>query len=277
MKRISRPKKRVSAASSNGSAGKPLSAEVLSKYFPTLKPEKLERLADEMLLVRFSRGDRILGEHRSTTDMFLVLKGAVAITWQHDSRHQVLVALLAPGEIFGDASLLPEMAQGLNGYAFADSLVARIDSTTLVDILLGVELQAFKTATVMTIGWLAKTLMRYIKMFQMSPRERLVIALIEIGAKFGVRDSRGLILNLPMTQRDLAALLGASRQKINEYWGELVRAGAVINLGRQIVLVPQKLAVLVGNPALCHPAHGTHSAGGSHNGSVLARREQLHQ
>ena len=145
-----------------------------------------------MSLVRFKRGDRILIERQSASDIFLVLKGAIAITWQHDSRHQVLVALLAPGETFGDSSSsMPEMAHGLNGYAFANSLVARIDSARMVEILLGVELRAFKAATEMTVGWSAKALMRYIKMFHMSPRERLVVALIEIGSKFGVRDSRG--------------------------------------------------------------------------------------
>lgn len=278
MKRLRRPKQRTSDPSLSRSAERPLDVQTLSKHFPTLEPDKLERLAREMSLVRFKRGDRILVEPHSPADIFLVLKGAIAISWQHDSRHQVLVALLAPGEIFGAASLLPEMAQGLNGYAFANSLVAKIDSTRLVDILLGVEMREFKSATEMTVGWSADTLMRYIKMFHMSPRERLVIALIEIGTKFGVRDSRGLILNLPMTQKDLADLLGASRQKINEYWGELVRSGAVINLGRQIVLVPEKLVALIGNPGLpAHMAPRAHTAARSHNGSGLSRREHIHQ
>jgi CRP-like cAMP-binding protein len=277
MKRLRRPATRISDSWSTGSAEKPLEAQTLSKHFPTLKRDKLERLAGEMSLVRFKRGDRILTEAHSPADVFLVLKGAIAITWQHGSRHQVLVALLAPGEIFGDSSSLPEMAQGLNGYAFANSLVARIDSTKLVDILLGVELRAFKAATEMTVGWSAKALMRYIKMFHMPPRERLVIALVEIGAKFGVRDSRGLILNLPMTQKDLADLLGASRQKVNEYWGELVRLGAVINLGRQLILVPEKLVALIGNPGLPpHTNTRTHSSARSHNGSAHSRREQMH-
>ena len=139
--------------------------------------------------MRLKRGDRILVDLRHATDIFLVLKGAIAITWQHDSRHQVLVTLLAPGEIFGVSSLMPEMAQGLKGYAFANSLVATIDSTRLMDIMLGVELGAFKSAMEMTVGWSAETLMRYIRMFHLSPRDRLVIALIEMGAKFGVRDS----------------------------------------------------------------------------------------
>ena len=277
MKRLRRPATRISDSLSSGSAEKPLDIHALSKHFPALKPDKLERLARQMSLVRFKRGDRILAEAHSPADVFLVLKGAIAITWQHGSRHQVLVALLAPGEIFGDSSSLPEMAQGLNGYAFANSLVARIDSTKLVDILLGVELRAFKAATEMTVGWSAKALMRYIKMFHMPPRERLVIALMEIGAKFGVRDSRGLILNLPMTQKDLADLLGASRQKVNEYWGELVRLGAVISLGRQLILVPEKLVALIGNPGLRpHADSRAQSSAKSHNGSAHSRREHMH-
>ena len=276
MKHLKPKKRRPLGSLLNGSAEKPLDVHELSKHFPALQRDKLERLASEMSVVRFKRGDRILVEPQAS-DVFLVLKGAIAITWQHDSRHQVLVALLAPGEIFGDSSSLPEMAQGLNGYAFANSLVARIDSTRLVDILLGVDLRAFKAATEMTVGWSAKALMRYIKMFHMPPRERLVIALVEIGAKFGVRDSRGLILNLPMTQKDLADLLGASRQKVNEYWGELVRLGAVINLGRQLILVPDKLVALIGDPGVrYHAPADKHFAGKSHDVAALSRREQMH-
>ena len=271
-------RKRSSDSPVKGSVEKPVEVQTLFKHFPALRADQLERMAGAMSLARFKRGERILVERPSAADIFLVLKGALAITWQHDSRHQVLVALLAPGEIFGDWSSMPEMADGLNGYAFANSLVARIDSAKLVEILLGVELRAFSAATEMTLGWSSKALMRYIKMFHMSPRERLVVALIEIGSKFGVRDSRGLILNLPMTQKDLADLLGASRQKINEYWGELVRLGAVINLGRQLILVPDKLVALIGQHGLRRQTSPrAHSAARSHSGSAHSRRQQMHQ
>jgi CRP-like cAMP-binding protein len=276
MKPANPTKKRPSDPVLNESPEKPIDVQALCRYFPTLQLDQIERLAAEMSLVRFKRGDRIPVDLHST-DVFLVLKGAIAVTWQHDHRRQVLVTLLAPGEIFGASSLLPDVAKGLKRYAFTNSLVATIHSTRLVHILLGVELAAFKSAMEMTAGWSAEALMRYIRMFRLSPRDRLVIALIEMGTKFGVRDSRGLILNLPMTQKDLADLLGASRQKINEYWGELVRAGAVINLGRQIVLVPEKLSALIGDPELPgDAAPKTHSAAGSHNGSAHSRREQMH-
>ena len=189
MKRPKHPKRRTSDASRNGHAEKPLEVQSLFKLFPALDPDKIERLAAEMSLVRFKRGDRILVDLQPPTDIFLVLKGAIAVNWQRDSRHQVLVTVLAPGEIFGVSSLLPEMAQGLKGHAFTNSLLATIDSTRLLDIVLGVQLGAFKSAVEMTLGWSVETLMRYIRMYHLSPRDRLVIALSEMGAKFGVRDS----------------------------------------------------------------------------------------
>ncbi len=274
MKRLRPPKKRTKETSSAGPAEK-LEVQSLSKHFPALGHDQLERLTKDMSLTRFKRGDRILIDHQSSTDIFLVLKGAIAITWQHDGRHQVLVTLLAPGEIFAITCLMPEMAQGLKGYAFTNSLLATINSKRLLDIILGVELGAFKSAMEMTVGWSAETLMRYVRMFHLSPRDRLVIALIEMGAKFGVRDSRGLILNLPMTQKDLANLLGASRQKVNAYLGQLVRLGAVIHLSRQIVLVPDKLFALIGDPALrFHTPLARHSANKSHEASMPSR--QMH-
>jgi len=277
VKRLRRTKKRISDTPTTGPTEK-LEIQSLAKHFPALEHEKLERLAAEMSLMRFKRGDRILVDPQSPTDIFLVLKGAIAVTWQHDGRHQVLVTLLSPGEIFCVTSLLPEMAQGLKGYAFTNSLVGTINSKRLLDIVLGVPLAAFKSAMEMTVGWSAETLMRYVRMFHVSPRDRLVIALIEMGAKFGVRDSRGLILNLPMTQKDLANLLGASRQKVNAYLGQLVRLGAVINLKRQIVLVPDKLFDLIGDPGLrYHSAPVKHPGSKPHNGvSTQPRRDQAH-
>ncbi len=270
------PIKKRTVGASIGPAEKALDVQTLIKHFPVLESEKLERLAAEMSVVRFKRGERIPIDLHST-DIFLVLKGAIAVTWQHDHRRQVLVTLLAPGEIFGASALFPDMEKGLKRYAFTNSVVATIHSARLVHILLGVELAAFKAAMKMTVGWSAEALMRYIRMFHLSPRDRLVIALIEMGAKFGVRDSRGLILNLPITQKDLANLLGVSRQKVNANLGQLVRAGAVINLNRQIVLVPDKLFAVIGDPGVRHQAaRNTHSTAGIHNGSATSRRESMH-
>ena len=252
MKRL-RPSKtrRTADALRTARARVPFEAQSLFKYFPTLEFDKLQQMAEGISVTRCKRGDRVLSGVAARTHSLLVLTGAIAVTWQNHHHDPVLVTLLAPGEMFGvSSSVPPELAQGLSEYAFINSLVATIDSSRLLEILLGVELEAFKSATTMTMGWSFYALMRYIKMSRLLPRDRLLIALIEIGAKFGVRDSRGLILNMPISQKDLANLLGASRQTVNADLGQLVRLGAVVNLHRPIVLVPEKLHALMSDSGI---------------------------
>ena len=78
MKRLRRQKKRTSDIS-NWTAERPLEVQSLFKLFPSLEPNKLARLAEEMSLVRLKRGDRMI-DLPAPSDILLVLKGAIAIT-----------------------------------------------------------------------------------------------------------------------------------------------------------------------------------------------------
>lgn len=209
--------------------------------FSNLEPAKLKRLAGAMSLVRFPRGHRVLLHKDERKDVFLLLRGVVAVISQNGGHPRVLVSLLAPGEVFGTAALLPDVAQSLKCFAFIDCLIATIDSAELFDILLKVRPTEFKAVMEMTAGWFAMALMRYVKRVRLPLSERLVAALVELGSKFGVQDSRGLLLTVPITQTDLAHLLTASRQNINACLRRLVRTGAIIMQGRQIILVSRKL------------------------------------
>lgn len=211
--------------------------------FSNLEPAKLKRLAGAMSLVRFPRGHRVLLHKDERKDVFLLLRGVVAVVSQNGGHGhpRVLVSLLAPGEVFGTAALLPDVAQSLKCFAFIDCLIATIDSTELFDILLKVRPTEFKAVMEMTAGWFGTALMRYVKRVRLPLSERLVAALVELGSKFGVQDSRGLLLTVPITQTDLAHLLTASRQNINACLRRLVKTGAIIMQRRQIILVSRKL------------------------------------
>jgi CRP/FNR family cyclic AMP-dependent transcriptional regulator len=84
-------------------------------------------------------------------------------------------------------------------------------------------------------------LIRYANFVGLGLRERLADALLELAAKFGVRDSRGTLLTLKLTHADLAELVGASRQRITEQLTEFERSKAIIRDGRRLILIPEKL------------------------------------
>lgn len=66
---------------------------------------------------------------------------------------------------------------------------------------------------------------------------RFASALLELGSTFGVRDSRGLILNLKLTHRDLAALAGASRETASLALRDWRRDGLLLVEDKRVVLL----------------------------------------
>jgi len=57
--------------------------------------------------------------------------------------------------------------------------------------------------------------------------ERLAKGLLELGKHYGVRCEEGLLIDLPLSQLDLADLIGASRQKVNLNLQKLVNQGLI--------------------------------------------------
>jgi CRP/FNR family transcriptional regulator len=66
---------------------------------------------------------------------------------------------------------------------------------------------------------------------------------LELSDTFGVRDSRGVILNLRLTHRDLASLVGINRETASFAILELRAEGLVQSEGKRLVLLdPEALA-----------------------------------
>ena len=75
-------------------------------------------------------------------------------------------------------------------------------------------------------------------------------ALLELTEKFGVRDWRGTLLRLKLTDEDLAELVGASRQGTTEQLNDFERQGVITCQRRRLIIVPEKLWQLAQTP---HP------------------------
>jgi DNA-binding IclR family transcriptional regulator len=61
--------------------------------------------------------------------------------------------------------------------------------------------------------------------------------LLELAEDFGRRESRGWFIDLIMSQEELATLIGASRQSVNESLRDLERTGLIRRDGRRFVLL----------------------------------------
>lgn len=72
-------------------------------------------------------------------------------------------------------------------------------------------------------------------------RERLVCTLLQLCSNFGVIESRGTLLRVSLSHKDLADLVGASRPRVTEHLAELEREHLLIRQGRQWIVRSDKI------------------------------------
>jgi len=66
--------------------------------------------------------------------------------------------------------------------------------------------------------------------------ERLAFALRQLCSVFGVEESRGTLLRIAVSQKDLADLVGASRPRVTEHLAKLERERVLMRQGRQLIV-----------------------------------------
>jgi Crp-like helix-turn-helix domain len=119
-----------------------------------------------------------------------------------------------------------------------NSVIARISPRCFADTLFGVSLKSFGLMVEFVLGtWWAGSVARHSAVGRLPLCSRLSRTLLAIGSKFGVEDSRGMLLDLPLTQKDLAEMIGSSRPQVSLQLSRLSGRGALIRDGRRLILV----------------------------------------
>ena len=205
-----------------------------------LDESRRERLADSATIFRVRRGHSVFYEGESSSRTYVLLSGVAKLSIQKGDE-RVLVGLVGAGEVFGASSLLPEATRPFRCDAFTDCAVAALAPEIFVETVLGVPLHRVSRMLEVTVGRWWAMLIRYANFVGLGLRERLASALLEVAARFGVRDSRGTLLTLKLTHADLAELVGASRQRTTEQLIEFERQRMIIRDGRRLIIVPERL------------------------------------
>jgi CRP/FNR family transcriptional regulator, cyclic AMP receptor protein len=213
------------------------------KTLAWLSRDQLEGLSQSLEQLRVKRHQTIFYEGESSDHMYVLLSGVAKLSFLHRDE-KVLVGLVGPGEVFGVSSLLPNATRPFRCDAFNDCIVGVGRPSTFVGLVLGVPLERFSHTLEVTVGRWWAMLQRYTQFVGLTVRERLAGALLELSAKFGAEEARGVMLTLKLTHADLAELVGASRQRTTEQLIEFENQQMIIRDGRRLIIVPDRLRAL---------------------------------
>src|SRR5438094_333685 len=142
-----------------------------------------------------------------------------------------------PGQFFGLASLFDRPGRRqFSAVAHVPAAVAMMSQEVMNGVAAG--LPAGRALQLMAYSWRALSWLLYEKclLLTMPLRDRLVHELEVLAHDFGRPDPAGVLIDLPLTQADLAELVVGSRAKVSRCVADLRRAGKLEVSGRRLIL-----------------------------------------
>ncbi len=188
-----------------------------SELFSSLGEEAIARVAVKATTARLERNDVLFSEGDEAEDLFVVLTGRIAIAKSSPDGRESLVALMERGDIFGEMPLFDGEPRSASARALERSEVARVPFSVV-----RAELDA-RPAVLWDVVALFASRLR-------ATDDNLADAmLLDVTGRTAKRllelSGDSDVFVLPVTQEELAGLVGASRERVNKAIAAFVRLG----------------------------------------------------
>jgi len=195
--------------------------------FEGLNPKQWNRLNEYLYGRVFPAGTNIITAEQPGEVVYVILRGAVKIFQDQVDGTRVILALLGPGDIVGEMSLIDSAGRSANVITIEDSH------------LLWMERRAFQhcleTIPEMNAN-LVKILARRVRLANeqiqalasLDVYGRVARQFLAFTEKYGeISDCGDTFIPIRLTQSDLAELVGASRKRVNQVMVSFKRQGLI--------------------------------------------------
>jgi CRP/FNR family transcriptional regulator, cyclic AMP receptor protein len=192
-----------------------------------LPPERLEELAPMLHERSFPANTNVITAEERGEGVYAILSGTVKVYVTDPDGSEVIIAVLGPGEIVGEMSLADSLGRSASVLTLERSSFLWMDRKTLLASMEESPVVARNLASILSRRLrLANTHTR--SLAALDVHGRVAAQLLAFAREYGEDLPEGdILIPLRLTQSDLAALLGASRVRVNQALGYYRRRGAI--------------------------------------------------
>ena len=204
--------------------------------FAALDDEAAAALRSCMNDVKVARGRTLFNEGDPGDRLYVVTEGKIKLGRTAADGRENLLAILGPGEMFGELSLFDPGPRTATATAVTDTSVLGLGHDELEPWLTG-----RPEVAAQLLGALAQRLRRTNEamadlVFSDVPG-RVAKALLDLARRFGVQSEDGLHVTHDLTQEELAQLVGASRETVNKALADFASRGFLRLEARAVVIL----------------------------------------
>jgi len=203
--------------------------------FSDLKEEEIKKIAQFCMSRTYPKNSMIILEEEFGDTVFAICEGTVKITRVNDEGKEVILALLGPGEIFGEMAIIDGESRSANALAQENCILLAFPQNEFIKIL-----KDYFDVAFALMSELAKRLRKsdqQIEALSLSDAEnRIGVSMLNLAEDMGIiRKGKVTIEKLPF-QQDIANMAGTSRETVSRVLKMFEEKNLIIKTGHRLVI-----------------------------------------
>lgn len=210
--------------------------------FEGITAAELEALRPAVRLRTFAKDTHLFREGDPGSHLHLVVRGQVKILRVGAGGSEIVFAVVGPGEVFGELSLFePDGERSADAVALEPTECALLARDPVIAFLLAHPALLLRVISSL-IGYIQRKDQAMAEVAFLDIPGRVARRLLDLAASRGERLAEGVVIRIPLSQRTLAGMVGASRENVNRALHRFVELGYISQArGSITVLKPDEL------------------------------------
>ncbi len=208
------------------------------ELFSDLTAQDIDEIASITAHKEFPKSQVIYFPGDSASTIYILISGKARITQLSDEGKEAILAILAPGDIFGEMALLEDDGEHNEiCEALEDCVVCLIKKSDFEGFLM--KKPALNLKVTKIIGLRLKRIENQVyNLIFKDTYARLESLLQRLAEEYGEPHPEGTLINIKLTHQDLGNLINATRPTVTEYLAQMKKNGIIKSFGHKIVLCP---------------------------------------
>jgi CRP/FNR family transcriptional regulator len=195
-------------------------------FFAGLSKDEVEELRQVLVDKHFARNKIVFLEEDTQNYMYVILSGRLkAVHISEDGKEHIL-AVHKSGDCFGEMALLDGKTAPATVVAMEDTHILILSRKVLEENLLKNNEVLRQIISFLCLrlrdAWI---MLKVMSLSRAEDRIRTVLKLL--GVQYGVKNGRGIIINIKLTHQDIANYASVSRETVTRFLNKLSKDGEI--------------------------------------------------
>ena len=212
--------------------------EILLKQVPlfrSLRAEDSQHIAALLQKQTLRKGDVLFRNGEEGHSLYMITAGKIKIVRQSRDGDEMILAVLSTGDFCGEMALLDGLPRSADAIAVEETHLYGLNRKDFLSYVMNNE-----TAVRAILSALSKRLRKaddFLEdIFFLNIAARLAKKLIELAGSNGFREGENGPIKLSFTQKDLAGMIGATRESVNKELRSLREKNLIALSGKAILI-----------------------------------------